>query len=241
MKTNNIMLFLCFFTMSCVIGEFKGDEGIYKKDQKRNKDKVFKLSKQEKKEGFKILFDGTSMDQWVSNTDEYLLEDGTITMHPAEGGGYGNLYTKDEFDNFVLRFEFQLTPGANSGLGLRHEIVPKEKGYLGMELQILDDGDEQYKDLKPYQYHGSIYNYVPAKKGSLKPVGEWNYQEVIANGSRITVILNGDVIVEGDLDEVTKDIPIEKIQAGLLTKKGHIAFLGHDSVVKFKNIRIKEL
>lgn len=201
----------------------------------------FKLSKQEKKEGFQILFDGKSMDKWTGNTAEYVLEDGCIVMRPIQGGGYGNLYTKDEFADFVLRFDFQLTPGANNGLGLRHVIVPKEKGYLGMELQILDNEDPQYKDLKPYQYHGSIYNYIPAKRGYLKPVGEWNTQEVIANGSRIKVILNGVVIVDGDLKEATKDVPADKIQPGLLTPAGHIAFLGHDSVVKFKNIRVKNM
>ncbi len=246
MKINLALILTLLLTFSFGKGSEQPD--VYKKDAsaltvegKRKKIKPFKLPKQEKKEGFELLFDGTNMEQWVSNTDEYVVEEGYIVMHPAEGGGYGNLYTKEAYDNFVLRFEFQLTPGANSGLGLRHEIVPKEKGYLGMELQILDNGDEQYKDLKPYQYHGSVYNYIPAKRGYLKPVGEWNYQEVVADGNRIQVILNGTIIVDGDLKEATKDIPKEKIQAGLFTPKGHIAFLGHDSVVKFKNIRVKKL
>lgn len=204
------------------------------------KDNSSKLTKKEKKEGFKSLFDGTSMDNWTGNTTEYVLEDGCIVMHPQEEMG-GNLYTKEEFDNFVLRFDFLLTPAANNGLGIRHKIVDKDKGYLGMELQILDNEDPIYKDLKPYQYHGSVYGYIPAKRGSLKPPGEWNSQEVIADGNKIKVIVNGTVILDGDLKEATKDIPSDKIQAGLFEKKGHIAFLGHGSVVKFKNIRIKPL
>ena len=199
----------------------------------------FKLSKEEKKEGYEILFDGTSMSLWTNNTDEYYLEDGCIVMYPKTG--HGNLYSKQEFDNFILRFEFLLTPEANSGLGLRHKIVTTPKGYDGMELQILDNEAAVYEDLKPYQYHGSVYGWIPARRGFLKPVGEWNYQEVIADGNNITVILNGTVIVEGNLKEATKDSSPERVPATLFYEKGHIAFLGHNSVVKFRNIRVKEL
>lgn len=199
----------------------------------------FKLSKQEQREGFKVLFDGTSMSQWTSNTDEYYLENGYIVMKPTSG--YGNLYTKEEFDNFILRFEFLLTPEANSGLGIRHKIITGSSGYDGMELQILDNTAPIYADLKPYQYHGSVYGWIPAKRGFLKPVGEWNSQEVIANGNKIKVILNGTLIVDGDLEEAVRNTPENKIPKTLFYKKGSIAFLGHDSVVKFRNIRIKEL
>ena len=78
----------------------------------------FRLSEEEEKEGFRVLFDGTNMHEWTGNTKDYVLEDGNIVMHPSKSFG-GNLYTKDEFDNFVLRFEFMLTPGANNGLGIR--------------------------------------------------------------------------------------------------------------------------
>lgn len=201
---------------------------------------VFKLPKKEKKEGYQLLFDGTSMAQWIGNTKEYVLEDGCIVMRPGQEMG-GNLYTKEAYDNFVLRFEFLLTPEANNGLGLRHTIVPNEKGYLGMELQILDNEAPVYKDLKPWQYHGSVYGYIPAKRGFLKPTGQWNYQEVVANGNHIKVTLNGTVIVDGNLKEATQDVPEDKIQQGLFNATGHIAFLGHGSVVKFKNIRIRKL
>lgn len=207
--------------------------------QTSDKSSSFRLSKEEKKEGYKILFDGTSMSQWTSNTDEYVLEAGCIVMYPKTG--HGNLYTKQEFDNFILRFEFLLTPEANSGLGLRHKMVATPSGYDGMELQILDNEAPMYENLKPYQYHGSVYGWIPAKRGFLKPVGEWNYQEVIADGDHIKVILNGTVIVDGNLREATKGTPADKIPATLFYKKGHIAFLGHNSVVKFRDIRIKEL
>ena len=197
------------------------------------------LSKKEKKEKYEILFDGTDMSNWISNSNEYKLIDGCIVMQPVDG--YGNLYTKIVYDNFILRFEFLLTPEANIGLGLRHNIVTEKSGYDGMELQILDNSAPVYANLKPYQYHGSLYGWVPAKTGYLKPTGEWNYQEVVADGSNIKIMLNGNTILDTDIQEVLKDVPEDKRPKTLLYKKGHIAFLGHNSVIKLRNIRIKEL
>ena len=101
--------------------------------------------------------------------------------------------------DFVFRFEFKLTPGANNGIGIRAPLTG-DAAYVGMEIQVLDDTADQYKDLQPYQYHGSIYGVVPARRGLQKPVGEWNAEEIIARGRRITVILNGTVIVDADID-----------------------------------------
>ncbi|MCK5467136.1 MAG: DUF1080 domain-containing protein, partial [Cyclobacteriaceae bacterium] len=108
--------------------------------------------------------------------------------------------------------------------------------------QILDNTADIYKDLKAYQYHGSAYGIIPAKRGYLKPVGEWNEQEVILKGSHVKVILNGTVILDGDMKEASKNGAIDgKEHPGLNNEKGHIGFLGHGSVVRFRNIRIKEL
>ena len=105
-----------------------------------------------------------------------------IVVKPEEGGSGGNLYTEKEYSNFILRFEFQLTPGANNGLGI-HAPLGGDAAYQGKELQILDNTAEKYAKLKPYQYHGSVYGIIPAKRGFLKPIGEWNSQEVTVNGS----------------------------------------------------------
>ncbi|MDL2281779.1 DUF1080 domain-containing protein [Parabacteroides sp. OttesenSCG-928-G06] len=200
----------------------------------------FQLSAEEKKEGYKVLFDGTNMHAWTGNTVDYTLEDGTISLVPSKGSG-GNLYTKEQYGNFVFRFEFQLTAAANNGLGIR---TPREgdAAYVGMELQILDNEHPVYSTLAEYQYHGSVYGIIPAKRGFLKPVGEWNYQEVIANGDNIKITLNGEVILDGNIREATKNGTADKKEhPGLFNKTGHIGFLGHGSPVKFRNIRIKEL
>jgi HEAT repeat protein len=205
-------------------------------------EKPFELSKDEKKEGYKVLFDGTNMFNWTGNTVDYVIDSGVLAIRPKPGkGSGGNLYTKDEFSDFIFRFEFQLTPGANNGLGIRAPLTG-DAAYTGMELQILDNEHPMYKDLHVYQYHGSVYGTLPAKRGFLKPTGEWNYEEVIVKGPKIKVILNGTTILDGDITEARKNGAADgKDHPGLQRDSGHIGFLGHGSEVQFKNIRIKDL
>lgn len=201
----------------------------------------FVLSEQEKKDGFKVLFDGTNMYEWQGNTTDYIIENGDMVIYPNRGGK-GNLYTKDEYSDFEFRFEFQLTPGANNGLGIRAPLQG-DAAYVGMtELQILDNDAEIYKSLQPYQYHGSAYGIIPAKRGFHKPLGQWNYQEVVVKGSKIKVTLNGTVILDGDLAEASKNGTADhRDHPGLNRTSGYIGFLGHGDVVRFRNIRVKDL
>src|SRR5690606_29316744 len=139
---------------------------------------------------------------WIGNTRDYITENGNMVVRPKPGKSSlgNNLFSKEEFGDFVLRFEFQLTPGANNGLGIRSPITG-DAAYEGMELQILDNDAPVYKDLKVYQYHGSIYGTLPAKRGFLKPTGQWNYQEVTVQGPKIKVVLNGTVILDADITD----------------------------------------
>jgi hypothetical protein len=81
---------------------------------------------------------------------------------------------------------------------------------------------------------------VPARQGFLKKAGEWNDEEIIANGRRVSIKLNGTTIVDADLDSI-KDADTLKQHPGLTRAGGHIGFLGHDTRVEFRNIRLKEL
>lgn len=199
-----------------------------------------RLSDEEQKAGFRFLFDGTNMHQWTGNTVDYVMEDGCIAMYPSRSFG-GNLYTKEEFGNFIYRFEFQLTPAANNGVGIRTPMEG-DAAYVGMEVQILDCEHPVYSDITPLQHHGSVYGILPAMKHACKPVGEWNTEEIVADGDHIRVTVNGVVVVDGNIrDAVKNGIPDGHEHPGLFNKKGHIAFLGHGSEVKFRNIRIKEL
>lgn len=200
----------------------------------------YTLSKEEEKEGFRLLFDGTNMHEWTGDLKAYGMEDGCISVTPGKAFG-GNLYTKDEFADFVFRFEFQLTPGANNGVGIRTPMEG-DAAYVGMEVQILDDRHPIYKNITPLQVHGSVYGIIGAERDALKPVGEWNTEEIYAKGNHIRVTVNGRVILDGDIKEATKNGTADgKEHPGLFNKKGHIGFLGHGSPLKFRNIRVKEL
>jgi HEAT repeat protein len=202
-------------------------------------EKEYNLTPEEKSEGFTSLFNGTNLHGWVGDTIAYGVRDGLLVTIPSKGN-IGNLYIEKEYSDFNFRFEFQLTPAANNGVGIRAPLTG-DAAYVGMELQILDDTAPEYATLQPYQYHGSVYGVIPSRRGYQKPVGEWNSEEVIAKGTHIMILLNGTTIVDGDIagprDNGTMD---HKDHPGLKNKSGHIGFLGHGSLVKFRNIRVKE-
>jgi len=202
------------------------------------------LTAEEKKAGFKMLFDGTSLSEWQGDLVNYSTDaEGNISVSPRSQGTGGNLYTKDEYGDFIFRFEFKLTPGANNGVGIRAEMG-KDAAYYGMEIQILDHFDKIYQpDLHDYQYHGSVYGIIPTQdQHQLKPVGEWNTEEIYAKGDYIRVTLNGVVITEGNIREATKNGNYDgKDHPGLFNKKGYIGFLGHGSTLWLRNIRVKSL
>jgi len=203
-------------------------------------DEKTSLSEEEKNDGFVSLFDGTNLDNWTGNTSGYLVEEGVVVVKPNKGSG-GNLYTKQEFGDFIYRFDFQLTPGANNGIGI-HAPLEGDAAYVGMEIQVLDSEHPMYGYIQPYQAHGSLYGVMPAKRGFLKPTGEWNEEEIMVKGTQIKVTLNGTVILEGDYAEASKNGTMDhKEHPGLLRTTGHIGFLGHGDVLRFKNMRVKVL
>jgi hypothetical protein len=193
--------------------------------------------------GFTSIFDGKTLDGWQvigQRGEGYGVKDGVLFC--AKGGG-GKLLTTKEYGDFVLRFEFKMPPeGSNNGLGIRAPLEG-DAAYEGIELQILDEKAAlagKWGQLRDAQYHGSVYDVVAAKKGAMKPAGEWNQQEVTVKGRQITVKLNGQVITDANLDTV-KDPEVLKKHPGLARTSGHIGFLGHNDFIEFRNIRIKPL
>ena len=213
----------------------------------------YELSAEEAAEGFEVLFDGTSMHKWTGNTTNYVPVDGTIYV-TAQYGGSGNLYTKKEYSDFILRFEFQyLQEGVNNGIGIRTPMGV-DAAYHGMEIQILDHDAPIYKNLREYQQHGSVYGIIPAKRVKFPPLGTWNVEEIRAVGDRITVTVNGEVILDGNIREACQGHNVapdgsnknpytvdHRNHPGLFNPTGHIGLLGHGPGLKFRSIRIKEL
>jgi hypothetical protein len=193
--------------------------------------------------GFTALFDGKTLDGWQGGKDGYIIQDESIVSQPK---GSGNLATIKEYGDFHLKFEFKLTPGANNGIGIRiPEELPGQRldpAFKGIELQVIDDSSDKYAGIKEWQRHGSIYGVVGAKTGFLKPVGEWNREEIIARGKQLTVILNGETIVDADIAKASENGTLDgKDHPGLKRESGHICFCGHGAEVWFRNLRIKEL
>jgi len=188
-------------------------------------------------EGFVSVFNGQDLSGWIGATQSYAVEKGILYSKPDKAG---NLMLAKQYADFILRFDFLLTPNGNNGVALRMKKVDGGGTLNGMELQILDDDGDQYKKLADYQFNGSIYGIAAAKRGFLKPVGQWNSQEVRAVGSRITVVLNGTVIVDQDLKEVKKAIDGREHPC-LHNAKGYLGFMAHHSRVGFRNLRIKEV
>ena len=180
---------------------------------------------------FRSLFNGKDLTGWKG--EGYAVEEGAIVCTP-EGK---NLFTEATFANYILTFEFKLPPGGNNGLGI-HYPGEGNGAYSGMELQVLDNTADKYKDLKDYQFHGSLYTLQAAKREGLKPVGEWNQQTVTIEGPMVTVVLNGTEILKANLDELEKSNPKHE---GVKRRSGHIAFLGHGDKVAFRKIRVVEL
>lgn len=189
-------------------------------------------------DNFTSLFNGEDLTGWIGDRESYTVRNGQII---SKDGTADNLFTEEEYSDFVLKFEFKLTPGANNGLGIRSPLEG-DPAYDAMELQILDNTAEKYADLEPYQYHGSVYGVAPAERGHLNPVGEWNTQEVIADGAQITVKVNGQTIVDTNIEEVGMPETMDgREHPGLLRESGHIGFLGHGDEVAVRNIRIQDL
>lgn len=200
-------------------------------------DKAATVDPKEAADGFALIFDGKTLDGWQGSLKGYVPQDGVLVCQKKGGG---KLFTKKEYANFVLRFEFNLEPGGNNGIAIRSPMEGRPSRD-GMEIQILDDSANRYEHLHPYQYHGSVYGMVPAKRGHLRPAGQWNREEILCDGPHVRVTLNGAVIVDADLSKLP-DPPMDgNDHPGRKRTKGFVGFIGHGSRVQFRNVRIKEL
>lgn len=176
-----------------------------------------------------VLFNGKDLTGWTGA--DYEVKEGILICRGKI------LQTEKQYSNYILEFDFLLPPRGNNGLGIHYPGNGRPSGS-GMELQILDNSHPKYSKLKDSQYHGSLYKLKPAKRGFLKPAGEWNHQKVTVHGAKVLVELNGTTILNANLDELAKKYPKHK---GVKRRTGHLCFCGHGDPVQFKNIKILEL
>jgi hypothetical protein len=187
--------------------------------------------------GFTAIFDGKSLEGWAGPVGQYEVVDGALRCKPRQGGC---IYYNKEYADFVARVQFRLPPGGNNGLAIRYP-GKGDAAYSGMcELQVLDNDADQYARLDPRQYHGSAYGMVPAARGYLRPVGEWNFQEVTVKGPKIKVELNGTVILDTDLSQV-KEFMANSPHPGKDRTSGFLGFAGHGDPVEFRDVMVRPL
>ncbi len=194
---------------------------------------------------WKDLFNGKDLSGWTGDTAGHVVEDGILVVTK----GAKQLQTEKDYSDFAITFEYKLEESGNNGIGIR---VPAggRAAQDGLEIQILDDGGSLYHGeamidgkpkqlswLKPWQVQGSIYAHFPAKTGYSKPVGEWNTQTIVAIEDHIMVLLNGALIVDAFLEELT---PLEAGFNGKKNRTGKISLEGHNDRVEFRNLKVAD-
>lgn len=194
-------------------------------------------------DGFVEQINGKDLSNWQGAVENYEVVDGAIVCKQGKGG---DLLTKEEFENGIIRVEFKLPKAGNNGIALRTPI-DGHSSKDGLELQVIDSDGYNEKQaaagkpgLKPEQYHGSLYHCVGAKHGYLRPVGEWNFQEIEVQGQRIKVTLNGTKILDVDISTFDRS-QIAHPPKGLDHTKGFIGFAGHSDPVAFRSFKVKKL
>jgi hypothetical protein len=190
---------------------------------------------------FVDLFNGKDLSGWVvEGTKEHGREGKRMPVWTAadgmivcDGAGFGFLRCDREVRDFVLKLEFRLQRGVNSGIGIRHGKFTGERrsrpSFHGYEIQLLDDADK-----KPTKSStGSLYRYVAPRAQAVKPSGEWNQLTIECRGPQIAVTLNDKLL--HDVDQRT----VPEISDKPLS--GYFSLQNHGGDVAFRNIRLKEL
>ena len=187
--------------------------------------------------GFSKLFNGENLDGWQGMggpTTNWAIEDGVLSCTGKKGSQW--IATKKEFADFDLRLEFKIPKNGNSGVFIR---APKDGApwVAGMEIQVLDDHGDKYKNLKPAQFTGSIYAIQAPSKRATKKAGQWQTMRIRCEGAKCDVWINGEHVVKGNLAELAK----ANKQPGLKRKTGFIGLQNHSSPVHYRNLRVKRL
>ena len=246
-------LFSCTVYILLLLLSFKANIA-----QEKQKDNI--LTTSEKKAGWKLLFDGKTMNGWRGAYLEGLpakgwsVNEGVLIVHESGGGEAafgGDIVTKDEYSNFELQLDFMLTEGANSGIKyFVIEELPKTPGSAkGLEYQLLDDA--KHPDAKlginGNRTLASLYDLLSASKEKKpNPIGEWNHARILVKGRHVEHWLNGMKVLE--YERGSKDFLAHKAESKFKDIKefgeyprGHILLQDHGNQVFFKNIKIRIL
>ena len=207
------------------------------------------LTKDEKQNGWRLLFDGKTFNGWqkIANAG-WVIKGGELIAQAFNGGGQKDIITTDQFENFELSVEFKILQATNSGIKylVTNNYPGHEGSYLGLEYQILDDVNFKYPERGVYRSLASLYDLIPADKNGIVTLNKWNIAKIIVNGNHIEHWLNGNKVVEYDrstkgfksLVEGSKYRSMENF--GKATR-GHILLQNEGTPITFRSIKIKSL
>lgn len=186
---------------------------------------------------FEPLFNGKDLAGWKGETESYEVRDGVLA---CKKGKSGVLFTERAVKDCVIRVVYKLSPGGNNGIAIHYPGTGTGSLDGMCEIQLLDDTHPKYAKLDPRQANGSAYGLIAARKGHLKPIGEWNTMEITVRGHTLAVDVNGTRVMEGDVSMVEKKMRKEP-HPGLMRTEGHIGLCGHRDPVEFRSIEVRPL
>lgn len=211
-----------------------------------------KLSEKEKKEGWKLLFDGTSTTGWRNYlsdkvTDRWKVSNGELYLDKSVTNGTGDIITDGEFQDYELALDWKISPCGNSGVIFN--VVEDEKFKntynSGPEMQVLDN--TCHPDAKIAKHRaGDLYDLIACSKETVKPAGEWNNARIVSKNAKMEFWLNGTKVVDFTMHtpewkQMVANSKFKTMPGFAESRKGHIALQDHGDAVWFRNIKIREL
>jgi serine/threonine protein kinase len=189
------------------------------------------------------LFNGKDLTGWTAargDANAWMVKEGDLVGISPAGPQERWLLTEQDFDSFVLRFEYRLRAAARASSGITFRALPTDP--LLRAVKLMDDSDRGDWEVKNGERTGSVWAQAvlarPQRNATLRPAGEWNEAELTVNGKSLTLAINGEQVQHLDLSEFAK-------QAGdfptLTRASGRLGLQVHTSIVRFRNLRLKKL
>jgi hypothetical protein len=212
------------------------------------------LSKKEKKDGWKLLFDGKTTSGWRKFNDREIgsawkVQDGALFLDKSVTvrEERGDIISQDQFENFELTLDWKIDSCGNSGVMFNVVEDPKYKyvWVTGPEMQVLDNSCHPDAKIEKHRA-GDLYDLIKSNIETVKPAGQWNTAKIISNKGRYEFWLNDNKAVEfnmhtPDWDALVAASKFKSMPDFGKASKGHLSLQDHGDNVWFKNIKIREL
>jgi hypothetical protein len=242
--------------MFLIMGFSFGPEESRRKD--KGGDQANTLSEKEKKEGWKLLFDGTTPEGWINARKKVFpatgweINNGSLTINPETKGsdGGGDIVTVNKYKNFELSVDFMYSPGANSGIKyfVDTESNNGKLASIGCEYQVLDDRlhPDAKAGINGNRTLAGLYDLIPPKNKRDNGPGKWNRAAIIVKGNKVQHWLNGQMTLEYERAtpawrELVATSKFKTSPGFGEVEEGRILLQDHGNLVSYRNIKIREI